>query len=219
MKILIVEDQVDLVKNMKQYLELEGFHVDTAFDGEEADTKVEDGSYELIILDLNLPKKDGMQLAREWRTKGVATPIVILTARTAKDSVIEGLNIGADDYITKPFDMDELVARVRSVIRRNHHQSNPLIEVGDIAIDTNAKQVLQDGKPVKLAPKEYALFEFLAIHKGEVQQRDTIIEQVWGEFDALMFSQTVDVHIAYLRKKLGKEVIKTAPGGYIIQNV
>lgn len=218
MKILIVEDQVELVRNMKQYLELEGFHVDAAFDGEQAETDFDPANYEVIILDLNLPKKDGMTLAREWRNKGVETPIVILTARTAKDSVIEGLNIGADDYITKPFDLDELVARVRSVIRRNHRLSNPLIEFQNLEVDTNAKQVYKDNKLIKLAPKEYALLEYLMMHKNTVQERDTIIEQVWGEFDALMFSQTVDVHVAYLRKKLGKEIIKTAPGGYMIQD-
>lgn len=219
MKILVVEDQKDLVKNMKQYLELEGFKVEVAHDGEEAQEMVEhEKHFEAIILDLNLPKKDGMTLARDWRNNGVKTPIVILTARTAKDSVIAGLNLGADDYITKPFDMDELVARVRSVIRRSHSQANPQIEVGDFKIDMNAKQVFKNGEAVKLAPKEYALFEHLALHKGQVQERDVIIEQVWGEFDNLMFSQTVDVHIAYLRKKLGKDIIKTAPGGYMIEN-
>jgi len=219
MKILVVEDQKDLVKNMKQYLELEGFKVDVAYDGEEAEEIVEtEKHFEAIVLDLNLPKKDGMTLAREWRNKGIKTPIVILTARTAKDSVIEGLNIGADDYITKPFDMDELVARVRSVIRRSHSQANPKIQVKDFIIDINSKQVLKNNEVIKLAPKEYALLEHLALYKGQVQERDVIIEQVWGEFDSLMFSQTVDVHIAYLRKKLGRDIIKTAPGGYMIDD-
>lgn len=216
MKILIVEDQKDLVRNMKQYFELEGFYVTAAYNGEEANTLLEDNQYEAIILDLNLPGTDGMTLAREWRTKGIETPIVILTARTAKDSVIEGLNLGADDYITKPFDMEEVIARIRSVIRRTNNQASSQIEVGDILLDVNTKQVFQKDKLVKLAPKEYALLEHLALHKNQVQERDTIIEQVWGEFDTLMFSQTVDVHVAYLRRKLGKNVIKTAPGGYLI---
>jgi DNA-binding response OmpR family regulator len=217
MKVLIVEDQADLVKNMKQYLELEKFVVEVAYDGEEAEALIDSEVYDVIILDLNLPKKDGMTVCREAREKGIGTPILILTARTAKDSIIEGLNIGADDYITKPFDMDELVARIRSAIRRSNKQPNPIIEVNEsIAIDTNAKTVSRNNEFVKLAPKEYALLEYLAINKNKVVERTKIIEHVWGEFDSLMFSQTVDVHIAYLRKKLGKSAIKTAPGGYII---
>lgn len=216
MKVLIVEDQVDLVKNMKKFLELDGFKVDVAYDGEEAEAILQEQTYEAIILDLNLPKKDGMQICRDLRTNGYMHPILILTARTAKDSIIEGLNIGADDYITKPFDMDELVARLKSAIRRNHRQPNPVLAVKGIEIDTNAKTVLRDGKPIRLAPKEYALLEHLALHKNAVQDRSSIIEQVWGEYDTLMFSQTVDVHVAYLRKKLGKEFITTAPGGYMI---
>lgn len=217
MKVLIVEDQEDLVKNMKQYLELEKFIVEVALDGEEGEALIESEVYDVIILDLNLPKKDGLTICKEAREKGVSTPIVILTARTAKDSVIEGLNIGADDYITKPFDMEELVARIRSVIRRTNKQPNPVIEVNEnISLDTNAKTASKDGTFIKLAPKEYALLEYLALNKNKVVERTKIIEHVWGEFDSLMFSQTVDVHIAYLRKKLGKTAIKTAPGGYII---
>lgn len=217
MKVLIIEDQEDLVKNMKQYLELEKFIVEVAYDGEEATDLLDSEVYDVIILDLNLPKKDGITVCKEARDKGIGTPILILTARTAKDSVIEGLNVGADDYITKPFDMDELVARIRSVIRRSHKQPNPIIEVSDeVSIDTNAKTVTKNGEFVKLAPKEYALLEYLTINKNKVIERTKIIEHVWGEFDNLMFSQTVDVHIAYLRKKLGKTIIKTAPGGYII---
>lgn len=217
MKILIVEDQVDLVRNMKQYLELEGFNVDVAYDGEQAENDFDASSYEAIILDLNLPKKDGMELAKLWRNNKVETPIIILTARTAKDSVIEGLNIGADDYITKPFDLDELVARTRTIIRRNHKQINPVIKIKGIEIDTNAKQVYKNKELIKLAPKEYALLEHLVLNKNQVQERDVLIEQVWGEFDTLMFSQTVDVHVAYIRRKLGKDIIDTAPGGYMIK--
>lgn len=217
MKILIVEDQVDLVKNIKRFLELEGFKVDTALNAEEAESLLETESYEAVVLDLNLPgAKDGMQLCRELRARGCLSPILILTARTAKDSVIEGLNIGADDYITKPFDMDELAARLKSAIRRSHRQPNPVIEIKGVRIDTLAKRVTKSGVEIKLAPKEYALLEHLALHKNSVQERSTIIEQVWGEFDTLMFSQTVDVHVAYLRKKLGREFITTAKGGYMI---
>lgn len=217
MKVLIIEDQEDLVKNMKQYLELENFIVEIALDGEEGEALIESEVYDVIILDLNLPIKNGMTICKEARDKGIGTPIVILTAQTAKDSVIEGLNIGADDYITKPFDMEELVARIRSVIRRNNKQPNPVIKVNaNISLDTNAKTASKDGDFVKLAPKEYALLEYLALNKNKVVERTKIIEHVWGEFDSLMFSQTVDVHIAYLRKKLGKTAIKTAPGGYII---
>jgi DNA-binding response OmpR family regulator len=217
MKILVVEDQVDLVKNIKRYLELEKFHVDAAHDGEEAEALLDENQYDAIVLDLNLPGKDGIALCREIRDeKKIPTPIVVLTARTAKDSIVEALNLGADDYITKPFDMEELVARIRSVIRRSMRQPDPTIEFREIVIDMNAKSVTKKGKPVKLAPKEYSLLEYLALNKNSVVKREQLIEHVWGEFDALMFSHTVDVHVAYIRRKLGKETITTAPGGYMV---
>ncbi|MFW5704086.1 MAG: response regulator transcription factor [Patescibacteria group bacterium] len=217
MNILIVEDQADLAKNIKQYLELENFIPTVASSAEEADDFVSETEYDCIVLDLMLPEMSGMDFCKKLRQEGIETPIIILTARTAKDTIVEALNIGADDYLTKPFDMDELVARIRSMIRRRHNKPNPSLHIHNVEINTNTKSVTQDGKDVHLAPKEYYLLEYLALNTNRVVERREIIEHVWGEFDELMFSQTVDVHISYLRKKLGKDLIQTAPGGYLIK--
>lgn len=218
MNVLIVEDQIDLAKNIRQYLELEEFIPHVANSAEDALDLVSETDFDCIILDLMLPEMSGMEFCKRVRKDGVTTPIIILTARTAKDSIVEALNIGADDYLTKPFDMDELVARVRSMIRRSHREPNPTLSFRDIIIDTNTKTVSKNETDIHLAPKEYYLLEYLALNKNRVVERQEIIEHVWGEFDELMFSQTVDVHISYLRKKLGKETIKTAPGGYMIRD-
>lgn len=218
MNILVVEDQVDLAKNIRQYLELEEFHPTVVGSAEEAEELLTESDFDSIVLDIMLPKMSGMELCKKLRKEGNTTPILILTARSAKDTIVESLNMGADDYLTKPFDMDELVARIRSMIRRSHRHPDPSISFKNIEIDTNAKIVRQNGEEVHLAPKEYFLLEYLGLHKNRVVERQEIIEHVWGEFDELMFSQTVDVHISYLRKKLGKETIRTAPGGYMVQD-
>jgi DNA-binding response OmpR family regulator len=141
----------------------------------------------------------------------------MLTARTKQQEVIHGLNIGADDYLAKPFDMEELLARVRSLLRRKSSDKQPLLTSGDITLDTNVQRVTKGKKTIDLAPKEYGLLEFLMRHKGMVQERPSILEHVWGSRDDLLFSQTVDVHVAYIRRKLGKKTIQTIPGrGYMI---
>lgn len=218
MKILLVEDQNELAENIKTYLELDSFHVETTTSGQEGYEKILDETFDGIILDLNLPDKDGLEICREVRNNGIITPIIMLTARSAKDSVITGLTTGADDYITKPFDMEVLSARIKSAIRRSKNQPNPILHFKNIVIDTNTKSVKKDNQEVKLSPKEYLLFEYLLLNRNKALSRESIIEHVWGEFDALMFSQTVDVHISYLRKKLGKEIIKTVPGGYLLSD-
>ncbi|WKZ30931.1 MAG: response regulator transcription factor [Candidatus Dojkabacteria bacterium] len=218
MKVLLVEDNVMLSKNIRTYLELDNLTVDTAFDGEEGEKKILEEEYECIILDLNLPKKDGVDVCKSVRERGVKKPIIMLTARTDKDAVLKGLDTGADDYIKKPFDMDELIARINSVVRRSKDSPSPVIKFKDITIDSNKKQVKKGDDVVDLAPKEFALLEFLAVNMDKAMDRSEIIESVWGEFEELMFSQTVDVHVAYIRKKLGKEVIKTVPGGYMVES-
>ena len=218
MKILLVEDQNELAENIKTYLELDSFHVETTLSGQEGYERILDETFDGIILDLNLPDKDGMEVCREVRNSGITTPIIMLTARTAKDSIITGLATGADDYITKPFDMEVLSARIKSAIRRSKNQPNPLIHYKNVMLDTNIKSVKKDNQLIKLSPKEYLLFEYLMLNKNKALTRESIIEHVWGEFDALMFSQTVDVHVSYLRKKLGKDSIKTVPGGYLISD-
>jgi DNA-binding response OmpR family regulator len=144
-------------------------------------------------------------------------PILMLTARTKQQEIVHGLNLGADDYLAKPFDLDELLARIRALLRRQAEEKQPLLATGDITLNTNTQEVWKNGRKMNLSPKEYGLLDFLMRHKGVVQDRPHIIEHVWGGRDELLFSQTVDVHIAYLRRKLGKSVIETVPGrGYMI---
>ena len=146
-------------------------------------------------------------------------PILMLTARGKRQEIVQGLNLGADDYLPKPFDLEELLARVRALLRRTGSTTEKGIELSarTVTIDTNTQEVRKDGEHMNLAPKEYALLEFLLRGKGTVQSRTAILEHVWGDRDELLFSQTVDVHVAYLRRKLGKDLIRTVPGkGYFI---
>lgn len=217
MRVLVVEDNRDLSENIKEFLVLEKFVVEQSFDGQEGLNFAQNNSLDCIVLDLNLPKLDGVEVCKKLREKGNTTPIIMLTARTGKDNIITGLDSGADDYLTKPFELEELVARIKALVRRAKDKPNPFITYQNITLDTNAKKVFQEGKEVDLAPKEYLLLEYLLLNLGIVQDRTKIIEHVWGEYDNLMFSQTVDVHVAYVRKKLGKKIITTASGGYFIE--
>jgi two-component system OmpR family response regulator len=217
MHILLIEDQPKLADNIKQFLELEHYAVTVSNDGREGFELAMTQEIDLLILDINLPGMDGYVICSMLREQKKNMPILMLTARAKQQEVIKGLNIGADDYLTKPFDLEELLARVRALLRRNAVEKQPKLQTGTIVLDTNAQEVTKSGKKVNLSPKEYALLQFLLHHKGIVQDRPRIIEHVWGGRDELMFSQTVDVHIAYLRRKLGKQVIQTVPGkGYLI---
>jgi DNA-binding response OmpR family regulator len=218
MHILIIEDQQKLAANIKEYLESETYAVTTVHDGREGFETAMTQETDLLILDINLPGMDGYVICEMLRKQKKDMPILMLTARTKQQEIVRGLNLGADDYLLKPFDMEELLARVRALLRRKGgEEKQPLLESGGVVLDTNTQTVRKDGALVDLAPKEYALLEFLLRRKGGVQDRPTILEHVWGSRDDLMFSQTVDVHIAYLRRKLGKDLIRTVPGkGYMI---
>lgn len=216
MHILLIEDQPKLADNIRQMLELEHYAVTVSHDGKEGFEKAMTQEVDLLILDINLPGMDGYVICSMLRENKKNMPILMLTARTKQQEVVHGLNLGADDYLTKPFDFDELLARVRSLMRRQGEKT-PMLETGDIVLNTNTREVLRAGKKVDLSPKEYALFEFLLHRKGRVQDRPTILEHVWGGRDDLMLSQTVDVHVAYIRRKLGKSAIQTVPGkGYLV---
>ena len=220
MTILIIEDNEKLAANLRELLQLEGHAVAVAHDGEEGLRRALSERFECVILDLNLPKLDGVAVCRELRAgdEPCHVPILMLTARSSKPEVVLGLNVGADDYLVKPFDIDELLARVRTLMRRSAPERSPVLVAGDVELDANSHEVRRAGVLVSLAPREYALLEHLLRNKGVVQDRLTLLEQVWGEADDLMFSQTVDVHISYLRKKLGKSLITTVPGkGYLIR--
>ncbi|HEY8506004.1 MAG TPA: response regulator transcription factor, partial [Gemmataceae bacterium] len=160
MRALLVEDHKPLVRALRQGLEEEGYAVDVAYDGEEADHKASAVEYDVIILDLMLPKIDGLTLLKKWRKSGMTSHVLVLTARGALEDKVKGLDLGADDYLTKPFDLEELFARLRALIRRGHRMKDPVIRVHDLVIDTAGRTVRRAGKEIRLTPKEYALLQF-----------------------------------------------------------
>ncbi len=219
MHVLVIEDQEKLAQNIRQFLEFERYAVTVAHDGSEGFEKAMTMELDLIILDINLPGMNGYELCAQLRENKKNMPILMLTARTKQNEIIHGLNIGADDYLTKPFDLDELLARVRALMRRQPGERNPVLTFGEYTLDTNTQEVWKGKRKINLSPKEYALLHYLVQNRGIVQDRQRILEHVWGGRDDLLFSQTVDVHVAYLRRKLGKSVIDTVPGkGYMVVN-
>lgn len=216
MRILIVEDQPDLLRNLARTLREEGYAVDTAMDGKDGLSKAEDTDYDAIVLDVMLPKMDGWELLRRLRATK-KTPVLMLTARDAVPDRIRGLDTGADDYLTKPCDLDELLARLRALIRRSAGQAKPLLEIGDVVINQAAKAVSLGGKPVVLTAREYAMVEFLALRRGEVVTRTALYEHLMDENDDSL-SNLLDVHVFNIRKKLGQGFIVTRRGqGYCIE--
>lgn len=216
MRILVVEDQPDLLRSLAKTLREDGYAVDTAADGREGLTKAEDSDYDAIVLDVMLPKMDGWEVLRKLRTKK-RTPVLMLTARDAVPDRIRGLDTGADDYLTKPCDLDELLARLRALIRRSAGQARPRLEIGPVVIDQAAKAVSLDGKPVTLTAREYAMVEFLALRRGEVVSRTELYEHLMDENDDTL-SNLLDVHVFNIRKKLGQGFIVTRRGqGYCIE--
>jgi DNA-binding response OmpR family regulator len=203
MRVLLVEDHKPLVRALKQGLEEEGFAVDTAGDGPEGDYKARTAEYDVIILDLMLPKEDGLSLLQRWRRNGMKTHVLVLTARGSIEEKVRGLDLGADDYLTKPFELEELLARLRALIRRGHQVKDPVIRVHDLEIDTASRTVKRGGQPIHLTPREYALLEFLAFHRGKVATRSMIWEHLYDEQDEST-SNVVDVYIRYLRNKIDK---------------
>ncbi len=215
MKVLLVEDEEDLLQVISTALRESGFSVDLAADGAEGLAKGQGEDYDAIVLDLMLPRMDGWTVLTELR-KTKATPVLLLTARDAVADRVEGLNRGADDYLTKPFDLEELIARLRALIRRSVGSPAPVINLASVEIDTAARTVTRDGQPVELSAKEYALLELLALHRGRLVTRTMIYEHIYGEEDDTL-SNVVDVYVSNLRRKLGSELIETRRGqGYII---
>ncbi len=203
MRLLLVEDNKPLSRALRQGLEEEGFAVDVALDGEEAHHKATSTSYDVIILDLMLPKVDGLTLLKRWRDAGMQTHILVLTAKDALNDKVQGLDLGADDYLTKPFELAELLARVRALIRRGHHMKDPVIRLYDLVIDTSSRTVKRAGQLISLTPREYGLLEFLAFHRGKVVTRTMIWEHLYDEHDEST-SNVIDVYIRYLRNKIDK---------------
>jgi len=202
-RVLLVEDQQPLVRAYRQGLEEEGFAVDIATDGEEADVKCRSTTYDVILLDIMLPKIDGLTLLKKWRADGITTHVLLLTARGTTPDKITGLNTGADDYLVKPVNFDELFARIRALIRRGYQQKDPILRCYDLEIDTAARTVRRAGQVIHLTPREYAMLEFLAFHQGKVVTRRMIWDHLYDEYDEGT-SNVVDVYIRYLRNKVDK---------------
>jgi DNA-binding response OmpR family regulator len=203
-RVLLVEDHRPLVRALKRGLEEEGFAVDVAFDGEEGGYKAETADYDVIILDLMLPKEDGLSLLQRWRRAGLKTHVLVLTARGAIEDKVRGLDMGADDYLTKPFELGELLARLRALVRRGHQIKDPILRILDLEIDTAARTVKRGGKSIHLTPREFALLQFLAFHRGKVVSRSMIWEHLYDESDENT-SNVVDVYIRYLRNKVDRD--------------
>ena len=218
MRLLLIEDESELARVLRQTLEEEGFQVDWAADGEEGLFKAGEVEYDAILLDLMLPVFDGFEVLSRLRGPGGRpVPVLVLTARDGVPDRVRGLNLGADDYLVKPFDLDEMLARVRALIRRSADRPSPRLSVGDVTIDTVARTVRKGEEPVDLTAKEYALLEYLALHAGEVVTRTRIYEHIYGE-EENTFSNVVNVYVANLRRKLGADVIETRRGhGYLIR--
>jgi DNA-binding response OmpR family regulator len=217
LEILVIEDNRTLAVNIRRYLELEHYAASVCFDGLDGLGRALSEAYDCIILDLDLPGIHGLEVCRRLRAAGSDSPILILTASGTKLDVVQGLDTGADDYLVKPFDMEVLLARVRTLVRRRGTVRSPLLSAADVTLDSNTHEVRLGGTTVHLAPKEYALLEYLMRNLGVVQDRRSIVMHVWGEHSALIPYQTVDVHVSYLRRKLGKDLIRTVPGkGYYV---
>ncbi len=222
MRILLIEDEKDLAFIIKQGLEEEGYIVDEANDGENGQYMAENFPADVIILDIMLPKIDGLTLLSNIRKKGITTPVLLLTARDAILDKIKGLDTGADDYLTKPFVFAELLARIRTLIRRQSAVKESIIRVADLEIHTSTHEVFRGGIPITLSAREYALLEYLAYNKDSVVSRTDIVEHIYNE-ESDMDSNVVDVYINYLRNKIDKDqeqkLIHTVRGaGYMLRS-
>lgn len=217
MRVLVVEDEPDVLRAVTVFLREEGYYVDTAENGEDGLFKGVTWDYDVILLDVMLPQRDGWSVLSELRRQKKSTPVLMLTARDAVKDRVRGLDTGADDYLVKPFELSELVARVRALIRRSAGKSEPVIEIGNVSIDTTSRTVSVDGASVSLTAKEYCLLEFLAVHRGELVTRTRIYDHLFDECDSSL-SNLVDVYVSNIRRKVGRELITTRRGmGYIIE--
>lgn len=215
MRVLVIEDELDLRRALAQALGEAGYAVDLAGHGREGLGKALDFEYDALVLDLMLPGLDGWSLLEQLRTRK-KTPVLILTARDAIDDRVRGLDLGADDYLVKPFALAEFLARVRAVIRRGAGQAESLVRVGPLEVDLARQTVSVDGQAVTLTAREYALLELLVLHRGKLITRTFIYDHIFGEEDDSL-SNLVDVHVSHLRKKLGRDLIVTRRGqGYLL---
>ena len=214
MRILIVEDEPNLGRQLKSTLEQTGYAVDLAADGEEGHFLGATENYDAVILDLGLPEVDGLTVLDRWRKEGRTTPVLVLTARDSWSDKVAGLDAGADDYLAKPFQTQELIARLRALIRRASGNASSELVAGDVHLDTRSGRVTLAGEPVKMTAQEYKLLSYLMHHKGKVVSRTELIEHIYDQ-DFDRDSNTIEVFVTRIRKKLGQDVITTIRGlGY-----
>ncbi len=221
MRLLLVEDEKKVSAFIKKGLEEEGYAVDLASDGEEGQFMGLDGVHDLIILDINLPGKDGLSVLQELRRKKITAPVLLLTVRAAIEDKVIGLDTGADDYLTKPFSFQELLARIRALIRRQTDAESPLLKVADLTLDPARRRVFRGEKKIELTAKEFALLDYFMRHPDRVLTRTMIAEHVW-DYDFDPMTNVIDVYVNYLRKKIetgdGQKLIHTIRGvGYVLK--
>lgn len=216
MRLLIVEDEPRISEAIKVALEAAGYTCDVTADGEDAWFRGDTDAYDLVVLDLGLPKLDGLTVLKRWRAAGRNMPVLVLTARGAWPERVEGIDAGADDYLAKPFRSEELLARVRALIRRSAGHANALITAGDLSLDTRQMRIFVAGEPVQASPLEYRLVAYLMHHKGRVVPAHELIEHLYGDDDARN-ANALEALIMRLRKKLGPDAIETRRGfGYLV---
>lgn len=216
MRLLIVEDEPRLLRTLAKALREEGYAVDTAEEGDDGLFKATTCDYDAVVLDVMLPGIDGWEILKRLR-ESKATPVLMLTARDSTGDRVRGLDGGADDYLVKPFELDELFARIRSIIRRHAGRSHPIVVIGDVEVDTRARRVLHAGNAVALTAREYAILEYLALHRGQVTSRTELFEHLFDENEDTL-SNLLDVHVHGIRRKLRADLIVTRRGeGYLIE--
>jgi DNA-binding response OmpR family regulator len=221
MRVLVIEDEQKMADLIKRGLEEEGMEVETAYDGDVGLEAGKSGNHDLIILDLGLPGRNGLDIARAWREAGIKTPVLILTAQDSTEAKVKGLDTGADDYITKPFAFAELLARIRALQRRTASEDTTALKLGDLTLNLINRRAARAGNEVQLTNKEFALLEFFMRHPDEILSREVLSEKVWEEtFDTL--TNVIDVYINYLRNKIDRhyepKLIHTVRGvGYMLK--
>jgi two-component system OmpR family response regulator len=219
MRVLVVEDEPNLLRQLKAALEGAGYAVDTAADGEDAQYLGSTENYDAVVLDLGLPEIDGLTVLDRWRKDGRAMPVLVLTARDSWSDKVAGLDAGADDYLAKPFQTEELIARLRALIRRAAGQATSELTAGGVRLDSRSGRVTLDGEPVKLTAQEFKLLSYLMHHKGKVVSRTELIEHIYDQ-DFDRDSNTIEVFITRIRKKLGPDLISTTRGlGYSLNDI
>jgi len=223
MRILLVEDDKSIARFVKKGLLENGFSVDTAFDGEEGHSMAFQRSYDLIVLDIMLPRIEGTEVLKRIRGRGVQTPVIFLTAKDSQGDIVQGLNLGADDYLAKPFSFNELLARVRAILRRGKTADSPSkLQAANLILEVDGHWVFRDKSKIELTPKEYTLLEFFMRHQGQIITRTMISEKIWDyHFDTS--TNVVDVHVSHLRNKIDKDfepkLLHTVKGvGYVFED-